>query len=186
MRKLVQKFLYRNGHKNNSPRWAFMEGFHVPDIDNPSKTYLWRLRIVGTPWFSIFVHKIMLPDNRPVLHDHPWNFFSVVIKGGYMEFVPGPFYATSKVVKRFNKKTVKQATHSSRYVDDAGWDVEKSLHWIAVLDRVPTWTLVFAGRRKRTWGYYDQENIWTPFNKHEFNDKFQAALETRGGGDGAM
>lgn len=169
MNKLLDKFLFRNGPKNNSPKWAILEGFKVPDIDDPKKDYLWRLRILQTPWFGIYLHKLCGPDSRAELHNHPWPFISFVLKGGYMEFVPGPFYAQSRYIKRVNVK---------RY--------NNSYHWIAELDRTPTWTLVLVGRRRRVWGYLDRDGNYTDFDKHEFNDQFQAALDKRGGGEGMM
>ncbi len=168
IRKTIDKFLFRHGTKNNSPRWAILEGFKVPDIEDPSKDYLWRLRILQTPLFGIYLHKLCGPDARSELHNHPWPFVSVILKGGYVEFIPGPYYAKSRHVRRVNVKRF-----------------NNSYHWIAELDRTPTWTLVFVGRRRRVWGYLDQNGNYTDFDKHEFNDKFVDALEKRGG-DGMM
>lgn len=167
--KTIDKIIFRNGTRNNSPKWAFMEGFKVPDADDPSKDYLWRLRIVQTPLFGIYLHKLCGPDARSILHNHPWAFVSFVLKGGYMEFVPGPFYAQSRYIKRVNMKRF-----------------NKSYHWIAELDRTPTWTLVFVGRRRRVWGYLDRDNVRTDYDKHEFNDSYNDALAKRGGGEGMM
>lgn len=169
MNKLLDKFLFRKGSKNNSPKWAILEGFKVPDIKDPSKDYLWRLRFIQTPWFGIYLHKLCGPDARAELHNHPWTFISFVLKGGYMEFVPGPFYAQSRYIRRVNVKRF-----------------NNSYHWIAELDRTPTWTLVLVGRRRRVWGYLDRDGKYTDFDKHEFNDQFQAALDQRGGGEGMM
>lgn len=165
----MERFLERISHgrgQRNSPNWALLELFKVPHYDKPEQDYLWRLRILQTPWFGIYLHKLCTPDPRDTLHDHPWSFFSIVLKGGYVEFVPGPFYAQSNYVRRFNWKPLK-----------------RSFHWIAELDRTPTWTLVFVGRRKRVWGYLEPDGTWTPYNEHEFNDHYQAALDVRGGGD---
>ncbi len=169
IRKTIDRILFRHGAKNNSPKWAFMEGFRVPDIEDPTKDYLWRLRLIQTPWFGIYLHKLCGPDARSELHDHPWSFISFVLRGGYTEFVPGPYYAQSRYVKRVNVKRF-----------------NKSYHWIAELDRTPTWTLVFVGRRRRVWGYLDRDGIRTDFDKHEFNDSYLKALATRGGGEGMM
>lgn len=170
----LNKFLFRNGQKRNSPRWAFMEGFRVPHSDRPEEDYLWRIRLVATPWFGIFLHKICTPDPRQVLHNHPWSFVSIVLRGGYYEFVPCDcgfdhcqFYAVRNHVSRINVK---------RFA--------KSFHWIDSLDRTPTWTLVFTGRRRCVWGYLEEDGKFTEFNKHPFNDQFQLAMEQRyGGGD---
>lgn len=159
--------------QRNSPNWAFMELFKVPHYDDPKKDYLWRLRIIQTPWFGVYLHKLCTPDPRDTLHNHPWNFFSIILRGGYKEYIQCncdfehcDYYAVRRHVTRFNYKPLKN-----------------SFHWIAELDKDPTWTLVFVGRRRRVWGYLDREGNYTDYNKHEFNDQYQAAMEKRGGGD---
>lgn len=174
LQKTIDKIIFRNGTRNNSPKWAFMEGFKVPDMDDPSKDYLWRLRILQTPWFGIYLHKLCGPDSRAILHNHPFGFISFILRGGYTEFVPGPYYTQSRYIKRVN---VKRFGSPKRPLS--------SFHWIAELDRTPTWTLVFVGRRKRVWGYLDRDGTFTDYNKHEYNDQYQAAMEVRGG-DGMM
>ena len=37
--------------------------------------------------FNIFVHKFLKSD-RDHLHDHPWPYFTLILKGGYYEWVP--------------------------------------------------------------------------------------------------
>jgi hypothetical protein len=146
-----------------------MELFKVPNYDKADEDYLWRLRVIQTPLFGIYLHKLCGPDPRDTLHDHPWSFTSFVLSGGYIEFVPGPYYAQSRHVNHVNVKRF-----------------NKSYHWIAELDRTPTWTLVFVGRRRRVWGYLDRDGKRTDFDKHEFNDSYLNALASRGGGEGMM
>ncbi len=163
-KQFLEQILFRNGERNNSPSWAFLEGFRVPDIDKPELEYLFRIRIVATPWFGIFLHKLSLPDSRQILHNHPFPFVSIILKGGYIEFIPGPYYAKSNHVKRINIKRFGSKKNPL-----------SSYHWIAELDRTPTWTLVLVGRRKRIWGYLDRNGVYTDFDKSDFN-----ALDSRG------
>lgn len=168
--RIFNKFIFRNGTRVNSPYWAILQGFKIPHMDHPEVDYLWRLRIIQTPWFGIMLHKINTPDARDTLHDHPWPMLSFVLRGGYTEFVPGPYYARSNYVKRVNWKPRKN-----------------SFHWIAELDRTPTWTLVFVGKRRSdNWGYLDRDGTFTAFDKHPFNDQYQAAVEARAGGGDMM
>lgn len=165
MKRLLEKIGHNRGQRN-SPNWAIMELFRIPNYDKPEQDYLWRLRIIQTPLFGIYLHKMTQPDSRDTLHNHPWAFVSFILRGGYTEFIPGPYYAKSHYVKRVNVK---------RFND--------SFHWIAEIDRVPTWTLVFVGRRRRVWGYKDRDGTFTEHNKHPFHDEYNAAMEKRGGGD---
>lgn len=141
---------------NRSPNWAFVEKFEVPSYDDPTRNYLTRWRIVQTPWFGVYLHRFDGPDPRPTLHDHPWAFVSLVLRGGYDEVTP----ERRRSVTRVNAKAA------------------TDLHYIARLRRVPTWTLMLVGRRKRVWGYRDG-NGWTRFDEHPHNDEFAAAMRTR-------
>lgn len=146
-----------------SPDWAFMEKFIVPHYDNPKEDYLVRWRVIQTPLFGIYLHKLGTPDPRDTLHDHPWPFISFVLRGGYIEYVRDlEHYAIPRRVKRINVKRL------------------RDYHWISELDRVPTWTLMFVGRRQRVWGYLDRDGTRTPFDQHPINDVFLRALEEQG------
>lgn len=155
-----------------SPRWAFMERFEIPNLDDPSQTYLSRIRIVQTPWFALYLHRMDGPDSRPTLHDHPWNFLSVVLRGGYIERRLDPhtmLVDENHRVRRINRVR----THDA--------------HAIKTLLRVPTWTLMLVGPRCRTWGYLEHRfNLnawhWTEFNLHRHAGEFDRAMAQRENG----
>jgi len=63
----------------------FEKRFEVPDYDNPTKVSRTRWRIIHTPWFGIYLHLWNKPDPRPTLHNHPWVFFSIILRGFYGE-----------------------------------------------------------------------------------------------------
>jgi len=154
---------------NRSPRWAFMERFEVPNLDNPTQTYLSRLRIVQTPWFALYLHRMDGPDSRPTLHDHPWNFLSLVLRGGYIERRLDPH---SMLVDE---------QHRVRWVNRMR---THDAHAITELLRVPTWTLLLVGPRRRTWGYLEHRfNLtawhWTEYDKHRHAAEFDRAMAAR-------
>lgn len=151
--------------------WAFMERFEIPSFDD-DLTYLTRWRIVQTPWFSFYLHRITAPDSRPTLHDHPWNFVALVLRGGYIE-------------RRLNTRTMKvDETHRIRRINRMR---TSDFHAIVHLKRTPTWTLLLVGPRVRTWGYLesnfrareDGEWMWTEFDKHAHAREFDAAMARR-------
>ena len=37
--------------------------------------------------FNITLHKVLVSD-EPTLHDHPWNWGAMILKGGYWEHIP--------------------------------------------------------------------------------------------------
>lgn len=175
MKKAIERFLYRNGQKRNSPSWAVLEGFKVPDIKDPDITYLARIRLVQTPWFGVYVHRISLPDARDVLHDHPWPFVSFLLRGSYTEMTPGPGASSAESTAPYALPRRVRFVNVKRF--------NKSYHWISEVHRDPVWTLVFVGRRRRVWGYLEPDGKRYDFDKHPINDEFVAALADRGGGD---
>jgi hypothetical protein len=149
-----------------SKRWAIMESFEVPNFDDPTVNYLERLRIIATPLFSVYLHRLGTPDSRPTLHDHPWSFTSIILRGGYVE-------------DRLDLHTRTVHRHHRRFINIMRRD---DAHAIITLDRTPTWSLLLVGSRRRTWGYWRPTNddrgtwTWTPFDQDVHNDEFLAAL----------
>ena len=115
--------------------WQFMTKF---EISFNGDVYMVRWRLIQTPYFGIYLHKFLRGDADPFVHDHPWAFISFVLRGGYTEMVRNNF------THEINPRHVKRVNVKRR--DDA--------HFVGALDRVPTWTLVFRGRQRRTWGFW--------------------------------
>lgn len=103
------------------------------------RVYVWRLRIVDTPWFGIYLHKFNEPDSQPV-HNHPFNFVSFILRGGYVEDV------------RLGKHYVSIARERHQW----RWHTTTTpmLHRVMRLTRTPTWTLVLRGRRLKRWEFF--------------------------------
>lgn len=152
-----------------SPRWAVMEKLVIPNLDGDG-IYLTRWRIVQTPWFGLMLHRMDGPDSRNTLHDHPWGFLSLILKGGYIE-------------RRLNPLTMSDVRerHRIRWVNRVR---ASDAHAIVELLRVPTWTLLVTGPRKRTWGYWeraydgnsDSRWIWSRFDRHSHDREIDRAI----------
>ena len=54
-------------------------------ISKNGKVHFRRWNVLSTPWFSIYIHGIYEEDKEQHLHDHPWDFMSMVLKGSYSE-----------------------------------------------------------------------------------------------------
>jgi hypothetical protein len=48
-----------------------------------------RFQILKTPWFNIYLHRLVAPTWHPQCHDHPWHFWSLILFGGYFEWFNG-------------------------------------------------------------------------------------------------
>lgn len=98
-----------------------------------------RWRLFETPVLRVYIHHILKHDEDLHTHSHPWNFISLVLKGGYWETLFGSG-RTHRVAGSIVHRTV----------DD--------FHQVDQIDLVsgePTgcWTLVVAYGRKQHWGY---------------------------------
>jgi hypothetical protein len=69
--------------RDRKSRWGFWETFVIGKQGNPMMK---RLRMIQTPWFGVYLHFIYREDLDPVPHDHPWNFWRFVLRGGYVEY----------------------------------------------------------------------------------------------------
>lgn len=127
---------------DESPRWSFMRVRKIRGKDG--SVYLWRLYILCTPWFGVMLHRIFREDNQRDLHDHPWNFLSIILRGWYSE--------------SFQRQGESAVSFTSRH----WWNYKRAedRHSIRTVGRVPTWTLVFTGRRRRTWGFWVTDTDW--------------------------
>jgi hypothetical protein len=107
-------------------------------------------------WFGVYLHRMTAPDPGIDLHDHPWPFVSLILRGGYVEeraeSREAPrlaFYAEAWPTKcRRGMEMEWRAGSIHRLRAD-------ECHRIISLRRVPTWTLVLTGRRFRNWGFYE-------------------------------
>lgn len=116
-------------------RWRFFHRTELVGLDGTP--YLTRWHIIDTPFGGIMLHRFHGPDPGRHLHDHPWSFLSIVLRGGYLEEnFTWPVY-----VKRW----------SYHRAEDA--------HRVARLFRTPTWTLIIRGRRRRQWGFFLAEAL---------------------------
>jgi hypothetical protein len=98
-----------------------------------------RWRLIQTPWFALYLHKICQSDKDLDMHDHPWNFQSLIVKGAYRE--------ACKLAPKFDYIHL-----NSYYPGDVVKHQAEDAHKITLLTK-EVWTLVFTSGRTRVWGY---------------------------------
>lgn len=86
--------------------------------------------------FSIRLHKWLSSDDSRALHDHPWNYSTIVLKGHYYDIgeQAGDTYALFAGLKIHKRKAERR-------------------HWVKI-DKAPVWTLLFTGAEHRQWGFW--------------------------------
>jgi hypothetical protein len=97
------------------------------------KLHFRRWQILKTPWFSIYIHGIYAADQDKHLHNHPWDYKSIVLKGSYIEETPTGL------------NTLEPGSYTNR--DGSGY------HKIKELITPKVYTLFFVTPVKRDWGY---------------------------------
>ena len=110
-----------------------------------------RRFILATPWFSIRLHSILRSDVERDLHDHPWSFVSVLLRGGYTEKRPktvAPCFAED-----LSGIETTETTHRSTWYNRWGWRLATDRHRISFV-YPDTWSLFIYGPVRQWWGFY--------------------------------
>ena len=143
MVKLFLKWLERKGRKSvimdRDGTTPYLTRYYVayPDHDQRQREDI--------P-FNVFIHQFMKSDD-PVCHDHPWNYLTIVLKGGYWEhFIDG---------------TKKWRGPGSIVLSRGNY------HWVEIEHPGKTWTLFFRGKKRKDWGFWDEEKgRWVHWKKY--------------------
>lgn len=106
------------------------------------ETYLRRWNLINTKNFTIKLHHFLLSD-EDCMHDHPWDFVSIILKGYYYETTP-----TRCKVFKAGSILFRRASHIHRIL------IDKS-----------AWSLVFTFKYKRHWGFHTPTG-WIPWRKY--------------------
>lgn len=120
--------------------------FLVKEIKSKSgELHFQRWRIIWTPWFAVYIHRIFMADNDMFMHDHPWDYFSMVLHGSYNEITPDTM----------------RPGHAKDVILLPGFCTKRkaeSFHKIGTLNTESVTTLFITGRRRREWGFKVGEN----------------------------
>lgn len=140
-------------------RWAFLRWADIEDRHNPGFVYLRRLRVAQTPWMSIYLHWIYKTDKGQDPHDHPFNFRSIVLRGGYSERLWRVVRGHSRSQHPFERRWPRFTSHKM---------TQRYAHRI---ERIApgTVTLVLVGRKRGTWGFYGESGFvhWKDYDRSD-------------------
>lgn len=121
----------------------------VKTVDGKDSLYLRRFYLKRNGKTRCFLHYFARSDDDRFLHDHPWDFFTIILNKGYMEEIKGGKY-------RFRN------ARSGRF-HPAEW-----LHRIHLTEG-PVWTLFFPKQKRREWGFQTNEG-WVSHTEYLAND----------------
>ena len=91
--------------------------------------------------FNVFLHKFHKGDPGDV-HDHPWPYATLILKGGYYEYTP-------------NFENGKMVGETKHWRGAGHWRMcsAYSYHRIELVPGITAWTLFMPGPQKREWGF---------------------------------
>lgn len=142
------------------------------------KPYLRRYVITRNKWFRIFIHEILMSDEDEEMHDHPWDFTTFLLSGGYVEEIPRGNYISKKYrEKGMNEEMPLSELKTRTYRPRFSIIRHRAEDFHRIELEKPVWTLFFAGNKRRQWGFMT-ENGWEyyrSFLDRKFGTKSEAA-----------
>ncbi len=120
---------------------------------------------------SLLLHVFMGGDDDASLHDHPWDFVTEIVAGGYTEhYPPHEWRQGSALGPVWDRLTVERA------LGDRIRHTAASLHCVGNV--LPgTMTLVRTGPKIRSWGFHPPGEPWVPWR--EFLQRRKSSIPAR-------
>lgn len=118
------------------------------------KVYLARYTFLWIGPFHFHIHIFHRSDMDRVMHDHPWNFCTIILRNGYIEHTP--HYPGCDYTEVLLPLT-------------ARWRPAKWRHRVELIDNQPAVTIMITGRKQHSWGFWEGEFFthWKDyFKKH--------------------
>lgn len=131
--------------------------FRAIKIGKHQDVYMFRWMLLPkNEYFNVYLHKFLRDDNIHYgLHDHPWNFLTIVLRYGYHELLQD---RPPRVLLPFNVVYRKaEYIHAVRLRRGIDGKIKEA------------WTLNFTFKRRRQWGFWKDEEF-TPATFY-YNDK---------------
>ncbi len=147
-------------------KWVLFEKrFVIPDYDNPKEPSRIRWRLFSCPYFGVYLHKWLKPDPRPTPHNHPWPFFSLILRGNYADV-----------------GWIRGSGLFTRFWGFNFWfnRVPRNVFHTVTQVAPGTLSLMFVGRDRECWGYIDSDFNYIPFEEHPHTAEFRLALAEGG------
>lgn len=124
-------------------KWQFGDWGYTSDLIAHDYMRRWILR---TPWKIYRLHHILRSDADRHFHDHPMDFTSIILWGGYVEHTPNN-----------PPRECRPGDVVHRRAED--------LHFLKLRGR-SAWTVLIAGKYRRPWGFQTEDG-WVEANDYD-------------------
>ena len=119
-----------------------------------TEPYLERTILFRSNWFSILLHRFVGSDDE-CEHDHPWPFWTFILRGGYWEYV------TDSVTGATTKTWFPPGKLLYR---PAEWR-----HRLEIDPKRPPVTIVLHPYKTRRWGFFTRFG-WLHHSRYSYRD----------------
>lgn len=107
--------------------------------------YMARYVLAQVGSLRMYLHVFHRSDMDRVMHDHPWNFLTIILLNGYIEHTP--LYPGIDWHEEIKPLSVKYRP--------ADWR-----HRVELIDNKPAVTIMITGKKCRSWGFWEG-NLFT-------------------------
>lgn len=108
---------------------------------------------------SVLLHYFAQGDDDGAMHDHPWQFTTHILSGGYTEELPADDW-DKKVMQGPELGTNRIFRQQGDRVCHAAMDLHMAC------DPLPdTWTMVVTGNRGCNWGFHPPGETWVDYRR---------------------
>lgn len=116
----------------------------------------WGVELARPNVGGVYLHRFTAGDPGVDLHDHPWTFASVILRGGYVEERANIREATglARLAARWPDRGMRRGVEGTWRAPSVHWVRLDECHRITSLTGPVCWTLVLRGPRRRRWGFY--------------------------------
>ena len=124
------------------------------------------------------LHHILLSD-YDCMHDHPWSFISIILKGGYFERTPKHKKTFKAILKmKLNLPNIRGGREEWISIQKKWYRPLSVLYrpaeWAHALELPPgkdCWTLVIMFKRRREWGFWSRAMGWIKWSDYKPTQK---------------
>lgn len=139
---------------------SLLDRLNHSDIgDGNGSVFFRRYDVLKTRWFAVYLHQFFRSDHDRCLHDHPWPFATLILRGGYWEIIPDSWQCAGAVGLPCHDADLCHAWPSGRrrlwrrpgYFGRYG---ARHAHRIEIDPDTRPWSLVVVGKKVRPWGFW--------------------------------
>lgn len=151
------------------PFWKTNNNFQIrwnEPLGKPECPYAYRWVIILFG-YSIRVHYWLRSDDKRYMHDHPWSFFTIVLRGWYWD-------VSEKTANYKPQGAIQTETDGenivSEYINTYAYRKANHKHYVEI-PKPGVITLLFCGRPHRKWGFWipGRQNLLRPL---KYFDKY--------------